>query len=81
MIKNYEKTITMELLIFKTNIRSLEEKENISNILNEVLYIKKWSVDYQDCDGVLRIEAQEACANEVIYLINQAGFVCEELND
>jgi len=71
----------MEILILKTNVRSLEMKEAIAPTLNRIPQIKKWSIDYQDCDGVLCASVEELCAEELIGVIRQTGFECEELND
>lgn len=71
----------MKILILKTNVRSLEMKEAIAPTLNQIPQIKKWSIDYQDCDGVLRASVAELCIEELIAIIRQTGFECEELND
>ncbi len=71
----------MELFILKTNVISLTMKEALALQINEISQIKKWSVDYQDCDGVLRALAEGICINELIQLMKQWGFECEELND
>ena len=71
----------MELLILKTNVLSLAMKEKLALQLNNIPQIKKWSVDYQDCDGVLRVSAEGICMHELVLLIKQCGFECEELND
>lgn len=71
----------MDLFILKTNVRSLAMREALALQLDKIPQIKKWSVDYQDCDGVLRAVAEELCINSLIALIVQWGFECEELND
>jgi hypothetical protein len=71
----------MELFILKTNVLSLAMKEALALQLNTIPQIKKWSVDYQDCDGVLRASAEGICVHELIQLITQSGFECEELNN
>lgn len=71
----------MELFILKTNILSLTMKEALALQLNAIPQIKKWSVDYQDCDGVLRASAQGMDIHQLIELLKQWGFECEELND
>lgn len=71
----------MDLFILKTNVRSLAMKEALAQELNKIQQIKKWSVDYQDCDGVLRASTESMCINSLIELITQWGFECEELND
>ena len=70
----------MELFILKTNVLSLAMKDELAAQLNKIPQIKKWSVDYQDCDGVLRASAEGICMNELICLVKQWGFLCEELN-
>ncbi|WP_337043499.1 hypothetical protein [Emticicia sp. 17c] len=71
----------MQILILKTNIRSLEMKESIASVLNQIPQLKRWSVDYQDCDGVLRAETETMFQENLIELIKKQGFECEELND
>lgn len=71
----------MELFILKTNVLSLAMKEELALQLNKIPQIKKWSVDYQDCDGVLRVSVEGLCIHELIQLIKQWSFECEELND
>ena len=71
----------MELFILKTNVLSLAMKEDLALQLNRIPQIKKWSVDYQDCDGVLRASAEGICVHELILLVKEFGFECEELND
>lgn len=71
----------MELFILKTNVLSLALKEELAQRLNKIPQIKTWSVDYQDCDGVLRASAEGICVHELVLLIKQWGFECEELND
>jgi hypothetical protein len=71
----------MELFILKTNVLSLDMKEALAVQINTVPQIRQWSVDYQDCDGVLRASVEGICLHELILLIQQMGFECEELND
>ena len=71
----------MELFILKTNVLSLAMKEELALQLDRIPQIKKWSVDYQDCDGVLCASAEGICVHELILLIKRFGFECEELND
>lgn len=71
----------MEVFILKTNVLSLTMKEALAAQLDTIPQIKKWSVDYQDCDGVLRASAEGICIQELIQFIKQSGFECEELNN
>ncbi|PLK43376.1 MULTISPECIES: hypothetical protein [Emticicia] len=71
----------MEIFILKTNVLSLEMKEAITPALDGIPEIKKWSIDYQDCDGVLRASVAGLCQEELIGVIRQLGYQCEELNN
>lgn len=71
----------MEVLVFKTNISYDDDLELISPLLNEHPMVLQWNVDREDIDKVLRIEAKEICPDEMINVINKAGYFCEELPD
>lgn len=71
----------MELFILKTNVRSSAMRDVLALQINQIPQIKKWSVDYQDCDGVLKASAEGLSINSLMALIVQWGFECEELND
>ena len=69
-----------EILVFRTNI-TLPFDERKLAFLNKVQGVKSWNIDLQDIDHVLRIESDDVSASETIYLMNKAGFLCEELPD
>ncbi len=69
----------MEVLILKTNIRYKKNVKAVASLLDEQHRIYKWNIDLKDIDKVLRIESDELELNEVVQLINNAGFHCEEL--
>ncbi len=73
----------MEILnhihIFKTNI----EKENlpfVQNLFSTMHGILQWNVDIGDCDHVLRIVSYEHSESEIIEIVSNHGFHCEELS-
>ena len=70
-----------EILIFKTNIQCDEDVNVISSHLDGLSYISKWNIDTDDIDKVLRIEATGVESSNIIHLVKQAGFFCEELQD
>ena len=70
-----------DILIFKTNIMDEYDVEKIALLMTEEPRIKKWNIDLQDFDKVLRIEAHHLQEHEVITSIRKAGYRCEELND
>lgn len=68
------------ILIFKTNIQSPEDKLRIKKVLDQTAFVNEWSVDCEDIDCVLRIVSYELSAEQIINLINEAGFLCQELD-
>jgi hypothetical protein len=71
----------MEVFVFKTNINRLNYIERLKPVINSHNKISAWSVDMQDIDNVLRVEAELSSPHEIILLVNKAGFFCEELPD
>ena len=71
----------MQVLILKTNINSKRQVKAVAPLLNNQEQIARWNIDLHDVDKVLRIESAELAAEEVVQLISEAGFFCEELND
>ena len=71
----------MHIIIFKTNIRFKKDVKKIEPVLNAHPVILRWTVDREDVDNVLRIEATQEHTHELITTIRQAGFLCEELPD
>ena len=71
----------MEVLVLKTNIRYKKQLKEVEPLLNNQDSILRWNIDLQDRDKVLRIESTALPINDVIQLIQNAGFHCEELAD
>ena len=70
----------MELFIFKTNIQNQEKLKSIKPLLNQHPLFIKWSIDLEDIDRVLRIEAkQNTRESDVLKLIRRLGVSCEDL--
>ena len=66
--------------IFKTNIKTKQEVNVIKTLLNSYLEIMKFSIDLEDIDKVLRIEADKSLNKKfIIENIKSKGFICEEL--
>ena len=54
----------------------------IEPVLDHHMQIFKWSVDTEDIDNVLRVEALgEIEESDIIRLVMDCGFYCEELPD
>jgi hypothetical protein len=68
------------ILVFKTNL-SASDVRNIATLLSHDPRIKRWNVDLEDVDRILRIESTRITPLEVQRKVNTAGYLCEELPD
>jgi hypothetical protein len=73
--------IVTDILVFKTNIQSEKDIEKVSPLLTRETGIRRWNVDLDDIDRILRIESDAPDAPYIIELLVQAGYTCEELTD
>ena len=73
--------INTDVLVFKTNLRLQDDLKNIAAYIEAESRILLWNVDMEDRDLVLRVEANAIEASEVIEIVKQAGYYCEELPD
>lgn len=71
----------MEILIFKTNLDHPALRQQIAPFMQTIPGIKRWNIDMDDCDNVLRIEAERVTPGTIEALLQQAGYFCEELRD
>lgn len=72
----------MELFILKTEIKNRAGLKSISPILNQHPEVNRWTIDLEDIDKVLRIEAsEEAKEIEILDLLNTSGIKCDTLPD
>jgi len=72
----------MNVLVFKTDIKTAERLQAVSPLLNNHPTVTGWSIDTEDIDNVLRIE-HSGLLNEtdVIQLMSTYGFTCQLLPD
>ena len=71
----------MEVLVLKTNVTSKQKAQQLRAVFDNHQLIRKWSVDTEDCDKVLRIEAQNGFGiREAIALMQLQGFIGDELD-
>jgi hypothetical protein len=81
VIQYSENQLFMETLIFKTNIE-MQDLPRIKQRFDALTSIKKWSIDFEDCDRVLRIESPvENTLPVVISEVESMGLVCIDLGD
>ena len=72
----------MNLLIFRTDIKTKKEVKVVRPLFNDHPLITDWSIDRQDIDNVLRIEAKDDLnEKDIIHLIKECGFYSEMLAD
>lgn len=76
-----QKDTFTDVLVFKTNVCEHSDLEKVASVITADSRIKKWNIDQSDVDNVLRIEAHRLHPADVILLVRQAGFQCEELPD
>lgn len=67
------------VLVFKTNLTSSADLVQIAPLMESDTRIKKWNVDVDDRDKVLRIESGDMETRDVIKMVERAGYQCEEL--
>jgi len=69
------------VLIFKTNVESEEQLQQAAVLLDSNYSILKWNIDREDVDNVLRIESTRSNIDDIMKVMVDAGFLCEELTD
>jgi hypothetical protein len=69
------------ILVFETNIKFKKDITKVGRLINTERRIKKWNVDLADTDKVLRVESSDLNPTEIIQLLNDAGYRCNELQD
>jgi hypothetical protein len=67
--------------IFGTNIKTENDKQIISTLLNSTKEIEQWNLDLEDIDSVLRIESKTLNVDQIIKMIAEEDFKCIELSE
>ena len=67
------------IYIFKTSVRAKKQVKTLKPHINSVIQNGKWNFDLEDCDKILRIDADENIDLEIIVLLQIHKFHCEEL--
>jgi hypothetical protein len=68
------------VLVFRTNINSSQRVHQAACPLCMLRGICRWSVDLEDHDCVLRIEAESLTESEIIRILTRAGLECSVLD-
>jgi len=69
----------MDILIFETNVDTLKDEKKVKALFNGTSGIKSWSIDRQDEDKILRIEALDTSPKLIEGLLRNAGYHCLQL--
>ena len=77
---SYAKKV-VQVLVFRTNLVSARDIHRISPLMGDTPGILKWNVDQHDIDNVLRIETAWLLPEDIIRVVANAGYLCEELPD
>lgn len=67
--------------VFKTNVASKEQIQEVEQILIKLPGIIDWSFDLEDSDRILRVIQTDPQPDQVVTHLQQKGFSCEELQD
>jgi hypothetical protein len=67
------------ILVFKTNVKTLQQVNQLKPKLDSLLPKSKWNFDLEDCDKIFRVEGQDICSLTIIELFLKFRFNCEEL--
>ena len=67
--------------VFKTNIQTEEEALLVMDALEASFHSCRINFDLDDLDNILRIEAEDICAKDVIEVLNKLFYQCECLPD
>jgi len=70
---------TENILVFATNIRTNNDKQLISQTLNEISEIHQWNIDQEDIDCVLRVVSKTLSEEQIINIVNNHDFNCKPL--
>ncbi len=65
--------------VFKTNIQQQKHAENLLAVLSKHFPLSRINLDLEDCDKILRVEAEIVLPEEIIRILNKNGYQCEVL--
>jgi hypothetical protein len=71
----------MDILIFRTNINSKRDYLVVKATLANKFGIAEISIDFEDCDKVLRVISKNSSPESITNEVQILSFFCEELED
>lgn len=72
---------SVQVLVFKTNLKFKMDLRHITLAMGSLPGVIRWNVDQHDIDNVLRIETAWLLPQDIIHVVTNAGYLCEELPD
>ncbi len=69
----------MDILVFTTSVEKPAQIKMVKPLLTAVPAITGWNFDLEDCDNILRIEANDVSPRYIESILHTAGFSCREL--
>ena len=73
------KLIIMNILVFTTSVSAQDQVTKVQPILTSVQAIQDFNFDLEDCDNILRVVSDDLSPRYIESLLNNAGFLCSEL--
>ena len=67
--------------VFKTNVQNGNQASAVLKTLSGFAPQAKINFDLEDCDKILRVEAENISSHLVINLMNKMNYLCEVLPD
>lgn len=65
----------MDILLFKTNVDK-HDLPVLQTAMSSIAGVKKWTIDLDDCDKVLRITSRHVSEIYIEVLLKSEGFEC-----
>ena len=63
-----------------TSVEKPEQVSRVKSLLTAVPAINDWNFDLDDCDRILRIEANNVCPRYIESILQKEGLQCKELD-
>jgi hypothetical protein len=66
--------------VFKTNVSEIETSEQLVRKVLDHFPDSRVNFDMEDCDRILRVEADTVIPEKIIEILTAHGFLCEVLS-
>ena len=70
----------MDILVFSTDVKKQRHVSKVNALLTTIPAVAQWNFDLEDCDKILRIEANDLSPRTIESLLTAAGISCRELD-